>query len=124
MSNSTTSVDAAIIDSGSAGNFISGRLCERLNLQKINTSKPYSIHAVTGEIINKGNIVGIHVLPDIQRSPVSHCIILPPVEPTPEPVREKTSIHIPEQIVIHLSGVSEHTCCGSLILCFLTSSHS
>ncbi|XP_052456739.1 uncharacterized protein LOC128016283 [Carassius gibelio] len=44
----------AIMDSSSAGNFISGNLVRTLRLQRTRTSKPYSIHAVTGEIINKG----------------------------------------------------------------------
>ncbi|KTF87032.1 hypothetical protein cypCar_00043644 [Cyprinus carpio] len=43
---------SAIVDSGSAGNFISGDLARTLQLRRTRTSKPYSIHAVTGEVIN------------------------------------------------------------------------
>lgn len=46
----------AIVDSGSAGNFISGKFVKTHRLQRTRTSKPYSIYAVTGEIINKGYV--------------------------------------------------------------------
>ncbi|ROL42029.1 hypothetical protein DPX16_19878 [Anabarilius grahami] len=38
----------AFIDSGSAGNFISGALCRQLNLKTVSSPKVYQIHAVTG----------------------------------------------------------------------------
>ncbi|ROL45317.1 Retrotransposon-derived protein PEG10 [Anabarilius grahami] len=38
----------AFIDSGSAGNFISGALCRQLNLKTVSSPKIYQIHAVTG----------------------------------------------------------------------------
>jgi hypothetical protein len=46
----------AIVDSGSAGNFISGKLCQDLNLPQVNTPKSYSIYAVTGELISQENV--------------------------------------------------------------------
>uniref|UniRef100_A0A8C1GDW5 ribonuclease H n=1 Tax=Cyprinus carpio TaxID=7962 RepID=A0A8C1GDW5_CYPCA len=58
---------SAIIDSGSAGDFISGELSSRLNLKRITTPKPYSIHAVIGEIINKGYV-------NYQIKPVILCV--------------------------------------------------
>ncbi|KAK3514076.1 hypothetical protein QTP70_003222 [Hemibagrus guttatus] len=39
---------AALLDSGSAGNFISGTLCRQLHLCTTATPKVYQIHAVTG----------------------------------------------------------------------------
>ncbi|KAK3525392.1 hypothetical protein QTP86_031578 [Hemibagrus guttatus] len=39
----------ALLDSGSAGNFISGALCRQLQLKAIATPKIYQIHAVTGK---------------------------------------------------------------------------
>ncbi|KAK3510314.1 hypothetical protein QTP70_001363 [Hemibagrus guttatus] len=38
----------ALLDSGSAGNFISGSLCRQLHLRTTATPKVYQIHAVTG----------------------------------------------------------------------------
>ncbi|ROL42267.1 Retrotransposon-derived protein PEG10 [Anabarilius grahami] len=38
----------AFIDSGSAGNFISGALCRQLNIKTVSSPKVYQIHAVTG----------------------------------------------------------------------------
>ncbi|ROI52190.1 Retrotransposon-derived protein PEG10 [Anabarilius grahami] len=38
----------AFIDSGSAGNFISGALCRQFNLKTVSSPKVYQIHAVTG----------------------------------------------------------------------------
>lgn len=57
----------AIVDSGSAGNFISGDLSKALKLQKIRTTKPYSIHAVTGEVINKGYVTS-------EITPITLCV--------------------------------------------------
>ncbi|KAK3548372.1 hypothetical protein QTP70_011698 [Hemibagrus guttatus] len=39
----------ALLDSGSAGNFISGTLCRQLHLRTTTTPKVYQIHAVTGK---------------------------------------------------------------------------
>ncbi|KAK3548348.1 hypothetical protein QTP70_010579 [Hemibagrus guttatus] len=39
----------ALLDSGSAGNFISGDLCRQLHLKTTATPKVYQIHAVTGK---------------------------------------------------------------------------
>ncbi|KAK3513653.1 hypothetical protein QTP70_028807, partial [Hemibagrus guttatus] len=39
----------ALLDSGSAGNFISGALCRQLRLKTTATPKVYQIHAVTGK---------------------------------------------------------------------------
>lgn len=46
----------AIVDSGSARNFILGKLAKTHNLRRTRTSKPYSIYAVTGEMINQGYV--------------------------------------------------------------------
>ncbi|ROK35612.1 Retrotransposon-derived protein PEG10 [Anabarilius grahami] len=40
----------AFIDSGSAGNLISGALCRQLNLKTVSSPKIYQIHAVTGRL--------------------------------------------------------------------------
>ncbi|KAK3506490.1 hypothetical protein QTP70_002151 [Hemibagrus guttatus] len=39
----------ALLDSGSAGNFISGALCRQLQLKTTTTPKIYQIHSVTGK---------------------------------------------------------------------------
>ncbi|KAK3563138.1 hypothetical protein QTP86_016376, partial [Hemibagrus guttatus] len=41
----------ALLDSGSAGNFISGALCRQLCLKRTATQKVYQIHAVTGRTL-------------------------------------------------------------------------
>ncbi|KAK3505744.1 hypothetical protein QTP70_004137 [Hemibagrus guttatus] len=41
----------ALLDSGSAGNFISGALCRQLRLKLTATQKAYQIHAVTGRTL-------------------------------------------------------------------------
>ncbi|KAL0172165.1 hypothetical protein M9458_032476, partial [Cirrhinus mrigala] len=46
---SSSVVVTALIDSGSAGNFISGTLCRQLHLQTKVTSKIYQIQPITGE---------------------------------------------------------------------------
>ncbi|KAK3552179.1 hypothetical protein QTP86_005115 [Hemibagrus guttatus] len=43
----------ALIDSGSAGNFISGALCRRLQLPTAATPKIYQVHAVTGKLLRQ-----------------------------------------------------------------------
>uniref|UniRef100_A0A8C2JGB1 ribonuclease H n=1 Tax=Cyprinus carpio TaxID=7962 RepID=A0A8C2JGB1_CYPCA len=57
----------AIVDFGSAGSFISGNLVKTLKLQRTRTSKLYSIHAVTGETINKGYVT-------FQITPIILCV--------------------------------------------------
>ncbi|KAK3543168.1 hypothetical protein QTP70_012273 [Hemibagrus guttatus] len=44
-------VTRALLDSGSAGNFISGALCRQLRLKLTATQKAYQIHAVTGRTL-------------------------------------------------------------------------
>ncbi|KAK3557590.1 hypothetical protein QTP70_030520 [Hemibagrus guttatus] len=44
---------AALLDSGSAGNFISGTLCRQLHLRTTTTPKVYQIHAVTGRFLQQ-----------------------------------------------------------------------
>jgi len=44
---------SALLDSGSAGNFISGALCRQLHLKTTPTPKIYQIHAVTGKPLRK-----------------------------------------------------------------------
>ncbi|KAL0172961.1 hypothetical protein M9458_033272 [Cirrhinus mrigala] len=46
----------AILDSGSAGNFMSAQLCEELKLQKLNISKAFQAHSITGKPLNKSSI--------------------------------------------------------------------
>ncbi|KAI2650785.1 Transposon Tf2-9 polyprotein [Labeo rohita] len=46
----------ALIDSGSAGNFISGTLCRQLHLQTKKTSKIYQIQPITGETTSSTRI--------------------------------------------------------------------
>ncbi|KAL0177569.1 hypothetical protein M9458_026463, partial [Cirrhinus mrigala] len=46
---SSSVVVTALIDSGSAGNFISGTLCRQLHLRTKTTSKIYQIQPITGE---------------------------------------------------------------------------
>lgn len=41
----------ALLDSGSAGNFISGQLCRQLNLQKTSAPTPYKVQSVTGKTL-------------------------------------------------------------------------
>ncbi|KAK3508516.1 hypothetical protein QTP70_031804, partial [Hemibagrus guttatus] len=43
----------ALLDSGSAGNFISGSLCRQLHLRTTATPKVYQIHAVTGRSLRQ-----------------------------------------------------------------------
>ncbi|KAK3569088.1 hypothetical protein QTP86_022131 [Hemibagrus guttatus] len=43
----------ALIDSGSAGNFISGALCRQLQLPTAATPKIYQVHAVTGKLLRQ-----------------------------------------------------------------------
>ncbi|KAK3561538.1 hypothetical protein QTP86_007782 [Hemibagrus guttatus] len=43
----------ALLDSGSAGNFISGTLCRQLRLKTTTTPKVYQVHAVTGKPLRK-----------------------------------------------------------------------
>ncbi|KAK3510289.1 hypothetical protein QTP70_033153 [Hemibagrus guttatus] len=43
----------ALLDSGSAGNFISGSLCRQLHLHTTATPKVYQIHAVTGRSLRQ-----------------------------------------------------------------------
>ncbi|KAL0152925.1 hypothetical protein M9458_051754, partial [Cirrhinus mrigala] len=43
----------ALIDSGSAGNFISGTLCRQLKLRTFTTSTKYQIHSITGELLSR-----------------------------------------------------------------------
>ncbi|KAL0172102.1 hypothetical protein M9458_032413, partial [Cirrhinus mrigala] len=46
----------ALIDSGSAGNFISGTLCHQLQLRTEATSRIYQIQSITGEITSRTRI--------------------------------------------------------------------
>ncbi|KAK3541619.1 hypothetical protein QTP86_033070 [Hemibagrus guttatus] len=46
-------VTTALLDSGSAGNFISGSLCRQLHLRTTATPKVYQIHAVTGRSLRQ-----------------------------------------------------------------------
>lgn len=60
----------AIVESNSAGNFISGNLVRTLRLEKTCTSKLYEIHAVAGEIINQGYVVTFQI------TPITLCVVL------------------------------------------------
>ncbi|KAL0195105.1 hypothetical protein M9458_008677 [Cirrhinus mrigala] len=42
----------ALVDSGSAGNFISGTLCRQLQLRTFATATKYKIHSITGELLS------------------------------------------------------------------------
>ncbi|KAK3517149.1 hypothetical protein QTP86_003946 [Hemibagrus guttatus] len=54
MSPPPGAIDAhALLDSGSAGNFISGTLCRQLSLKTTATPKVYQIHTVTGKPLRK-----------------------------------------------------------------------
>ncbi|KAI2661165.1 Transposon Tf2-9 polyprotein [Labeo rohita] len=46
----------ALIDSGSAGNFISGTLCRQLKLRTFATSTKYQIHSITGELLSRKQV--------------------------------------------------------------------
>ncbi|KAL0147094.1 hypothetical protein M9458_057618, partial [Cirrhinus mrigala] len=46
----------ALIDSGSAGNFISGTLCRQLKLRTFTTSTKYQIHSITGELLSRKQV--------------------------------------------------------------------
>ncbi|KAI2644628.1 Transposon Tf2-6 polyprotein [Labeo rohita] len=46
----------ALIDSGSAGNFISGTLCRQLKLRTFATSTKYQIHSITGELLSRNQV--------------------------------------------------------------------
>lgn len=46
----------ALIDSGSAGNFISGKLCDHLKLKKKYTEVCYKIHSITGKPLSQGRV--------------------------------------------------------------------
>ncbi|KAK3548024.1 hypothetical protein QTP70_002689 [Hemibagrus guttatus] len=43
----------ALLDSGSAGNFISGALCRQLQLPTAATPRKYQVHAVTGKLLRQ-----------------------------------------------------------------------
>ncbi|ROI96424.1 Retrotransposon-derived protein PEG10 [Anabarilius grahami] len=45
-----------LIDSGSAGNFISGALCHQLNLKTKNTPTTYQIHSITGRPVSNRRV--------------------------------------------------------------------
>ncbi|KAL0194856.1 hypothetical protein M9458_008428, partial [Cirrhinus mrigala] len=45
-----------LIDSGSAGNFISGTLCRQLKLRTFTTSTKYQIHSITGELLSRKQV--------------------------------------------------------------------
>ncbi|XP_059361848.1 uncharacterized protein C2orf16-like [Carassius carassius] len=75
--------DASIVDTGSAGDLISGDLCKKLQLQKSNISKPYSIHAVMGEIINKGPNQHFLSSQESNEEPVKRKPVLPKVPSIP-----------------------------------------
>ncbi|KAL0165965.1 hypothetical protein M9458_037809, partial [Cirrhinus mrigala] len=54
---STLSVSVtALLDSGSAGNFISGTLCRQLKLRTFTTSSKYQIHSITGELLSRRQV--------------------------------------------------------------------
>ncbi|KAL0159647.1 hypothetical protein M9458_043372, partial [Cirrhinus mrigala] len=54
---STHSVSVtALLDSGSAGNFILGTLCRQLKLRTFTTSSKYQIHSITGELLSQRRI--------------------------------------------------------------------
>ncbi|MDR0096759.1 retropepsin-like aspartic protease, partial [Acinetobacter baumannii] len=46
----------ALLDSGSAGNFISGTLCRQLNIKTTATPTTYQIRSVTGESLSRKHI--------------------------------------------------------------------
>ncbi|KAL0150345.1 hypothetical protein M9458_054347 [Cirrhinus mrigala] len=47
---------SALLDSGSAGNFISGALCRQLKLRTTITSNKYQIHSITGELLSRRQV--------------------------------------------------------------------
>ncbi|KAI2657384.1 Transposon Tf2-6 polyprotein [Labeo rohita] len=51
-----TNLVTALIDSGSAGNFISGTLCRQLKLRTFATSTKYQIHSITGELLSQKQV--------------------------------------------------------------------
>ncbi|KAI2648258.1 Transposon Tf2-9 polyprotein [Labeo rohita] len=46
----------ALLDSGSAGNFISGSLCRQLKLRTFPTTTRYKIHSITGESLSRKQV--------------------------------------------------------------------
>ena len=46
----------ALIDTGSAGNFISGSLCQRLGLRRIPSPTPFSLHSITGHPLTRRQV--------------------------------------------------------------------
>ncbi|KAL0152330.1 hypothetical protein M9458_052053 [Cirrhinus mrigala] len=46
----------ALVDSGSAGNFISGTLCRQLQLRTFATATKYKIHSITGELLSRKQV--------------------------------------------------------------------
>ncbi|ROL43797.1 Retrotransposon-derived protein PEG10 [Anabarilius grahami] len=47
---------SALLDSGSAGNFISGTLCRQLNLKMTATPSIYQVHSVTGRPLSRRRV--------------------------------------------------------------------
>ncbi|ROL42855.1 Retrotransposon-derived protein PEG10 [Anabarilius grahami] len=47
---------SALLDSGSAGNFISGALCRQLGLKTKNTPSTYQIHSITGKPVSRRHV--------------------------------------------------------------------
>uniref|UniRef100_A0A8C1XXR9 ribonuclease H n=1 Tax=Cyprinus carpio TaxID=7962 RepID=A0A8C1XXR9_CYPCA len=48
--------DNALLDSGSASNFISGSLCRQLHLPTTATQSSYQIHSITGRPLSRGRV--------------------------------------------------------------------
>src|SRR4029434_3685254 len=46
----------ALIDTGSAGNFISGSMCPRLGLRRIPSPTPVSLHSITGHPLTRRQV--------------------------------------------------------------------
>ena len=46
----------ALIDTGSAGNFISGSMCQRLGLRRIPSPTPFSLHSITGHPLTRRQV--------------------------------------------------------------------
>ena len=53
----------ALIDSGSAGNFISGTFCQQIGLHKSPSPTPFSVHTITGRPLTK----------QVRTSPLQSC---------------------------------------------------
>ncbi|KAK3506598.1 hypothetical protein QTP70_010865 [Hemibagrus guttatus] len=73
-----SSIAIALLDSGSAGNFISGALCRQLQLKTTATPKIYQIHSVTGKPLRQVQyIVGpLHLQVGILHMEEIHLLVL------------------------------------------------